>query len=928
MPLDKQSVLANKLGMSIEAVLYGLLIFMPAAFGVVHAWSEEIVILAAAALLALSAAWLWFSHEKATLSWALVPVAVFLLVPAFQLIPLPASVVKSIAPNTYKIKTELLSKLTVQPEGSSQQAVEGQESQASSLKPQVFLDKMPLTFYPNATWRGFRLVVAIAGIFFVTLQYFTTSERIKRLLVCITSVGGAVAILTILQFTSRADKIYWTVSLPRGDLAEAGPFVNHSNFGQFANASIGAAIALVMIKFHELFTGRVVPMDSRNRSSEIGNRHLINSHNPVVLISEIADYLTSPAGRWFWAVCGMVILTMASIFISMTRGGMLTMLIAAAFTTLLLTLRGSIKGRGWIMAIMALGAFVCVLWIGFDAVYDRLATLSDLQKAESGRFQILNDIATAWTKFPIFGTGLNTHSVVYPMFDRSTIPALAAHAENEYAQGLEELGIAGFVPLLIFAVIIWTAYARCIRQSKKPLCSAAYGLGFGLLAILLHSFSDFGQHLPANAVLTAIYSALLIGLAKKQGLVVSKQEGAGGQASQVSNLKPHVLKRTQHLKLTTQNYTAISVASLTAVILLFTVFAPGGTDDARIAEKYWKTAQRSATQLDSIDWAGSSAQYADLLRNAERAVTTQPNNVEYCHWLNVWRWRTMSRLTDETGRVILPARAMGHIQRLCDEFAGAVATCPTYGASWTLAGQLQYFVLGKQDAGADWIQTGVQLAPCDATACFVAGLLEVEEYKKQGLGFRRQAAGDQDIDESANDHQSAIVNDNLQSTAPGYAHFARAIELDGHFFEDVAGVYLSIDRPDLVVELAGDNIGWLNRSAQLLAETDADSELVNAARQKLFDLLIKKSQAPDIDPGTLASLASLYAAEEMSDEAIDLYRRALTADYDNIAWRLSLARLLGETGDPEAAIKECKIILRLKPNYTPAIRLIEQLSVK
>ena len=150
------------------------------------------------------------------------------------------------------------------------------------------------------------------------------------------------------------------------------------------------------------------------------------------------------------------------------------MLIAGGFTTLILTSRRSLKGRGWIIALMALCAFVCILYIGFDAVYDRLATLRDLHDAQAGRFQILKDIALAWTRFPLFGTGLGTHAVVYPMFDRSTIPAIAGHAENEYAQVAEETGLAGLVPLVLFAVIVWTAYARSVLNSRMPVRSAAY----------------------------------------------------------------------------------------------------------------------------------------------------------------------------------------------------------------------------------------------------------------------------------------------------------------------------------------------------------------------------------------------------------------------------------------------------------------------
>jgi hypothetical protein len=1171
----KQEEISAKLDIAFETVLYALLAFMPFAFGVVHAWSRLIVLLAAASLLALQAArFLIDKSARPVFSWALLPLALFILVPVLQWIPLPAGVVRFLSPNTYQTKTELLSRLPVPPISSRIEVYKAKgvdsietESQSNSSfhKSQFSIlnsGKMSLSFYPYATSNGFRLVLAVATVFLVTLQYFTTPHRIKRLLAWITAVGGAAALLAILQDITRTDKIFWIV--PAGHrVAEAGPFVNHNNYGQFINLSMGAALALIFIKFHELLKGRTRPRHAVPDKDK--SNGLIDAHDPVMLLSDIAGYLTGPRSRWFWCTLAMIILSAASVFLSLTRGGMLTLLIAAAFTTLLLTTRGSIRGRGWIMALMALGAFICVLWIGFDAVYDRLATLSDLERAQGGRWQIVQDIATAWTKFPAFGTGLDTHLYVYPVFDRSTIPSLAAHAENEYAQLAEEMGLAGLLPMILFGVLVGFAYVRCIRRSQTPICSAAYGLGFGLLAILLHSLSDFGQHLPANASLTAVFCALLLVLSKttvqkgignqqlavslNREMIISGMSGHAGQqelapmtgrddqaavCSAKTDLNSlHDLrgektirgnpsqsvveysKTIQNSKLKTQNYTAMAASFLLSAVLFWLILSPQGALSACSAEKDFTAARKSAAFLEELSWQGSSAQYVDLLRVAQRASDTQPGNLEYRHWLNVWRWRSMGRFTDAAGNLILPPQALGHVARLVDEFCDGIRGCPVHGQSWTVAGQLLYFILERETAvmsnqllvvsrenseagkkedslelksyrfelradnemnpvnpvknnpsqpvlrsfseegsvvkidnnflhdlrvenktgnspGAAMIRTGYQLAPCDATVCFVTGLLEVEEYKKaisdkplamssndsagadprvapsndrlvggsdstkansqqptansqqptanssrpvandinQSEGSNTVNSVDADIAETREQKQvlksasamdasavsqtaglnrpvnpvknkgsvggfhafrgeNKIENWKLEignPSAPGFFYFSRCLQLDGRFFIDIAQVYLGIDRPDLVVDLASDDISRLNQAARLLS--DYDSQLAQAARQKVFDILSIKSESPDVSAGTLASLAAIYAKDGKTAEAIDLYKRALTMDYGNIGLRYQLAVLLGKDGDIESAIKECRIILRLRPDFASAIRLIEQLSTK
>ena len=325
----------------------------------------------------------------------------------------------------------------------------------------------------------------------------------------------------------------------------------------------------------------------------------------------------------------------ATIFVSLTRGGMVSMLISITFTTLLITSRQSLKGHGWIMVVMALVALICILYIGFDGVYDRMVTLRDFDKVEGGRLQILKDIAIAWTKFPILGTGLGTHAVVYPMFDRSTNTALAAHAENEYAQAAEETGLLGLVSLIIFGIIIGSNYIRNIRNTNLPICSAVYGLGFGLLAILIHSLSDFGQHLPANAILCAIFCALLLALARWHGLP-ARENTAKPVLSVARASSPW--KHGQDGRATGM---AVLLPCLRVIVLLgvfaIWLWAFTGANNARIAEAHWEEVLTQEKRLKDRDWKGTNAEYAFLISHATAALEYQPDNIIYRHWLNVYR---------------------------------------------------------------------------------------------------------------------------------------------------------------------------------------------------------------------------------------------------------------------------------------------------
>lgn len=823
--LDKTRVQLSSFDTAIEWLLVALLAFMPLVFGVVHAWSEEVVIaLSGAVVVCFLLKFLVHRGQKLIWSWAYVPIGLFLLVAVLQFVPLPAQLVSIISPNTAALKTELLSDLP----------------DADTL-----LKSMSLSFYPNATKHDLRLVLAVAAVFVVVLNVFRRPDQIKRLLMAITVIGGAIAAITLAQNIFGNSKIYWFVPIRYGG-AHLGSFVNHSNYGQFMNLSIGAALGWLCVKLHESFAGKKITP------------------------AGIVEYLSSGSAKSLWLLIAVIGLCTASVFISLTRGGIVSMLIAMTFTTLLFVSRRSFRSHGWIMVVIALIAFTCVLYIGFDAVYDRLATLRDLDKAESGRLQILKDIWVAWTKFPIFGTGLGTHLVVYPMFDRSTITALAAHAENEYAQAAEETGLVGLGLLVIFGIIIWSNYMSVIRNIKLPICSAVYGLGFGILAILIHSLSDFGQHLPANAILSAIFCALVLALARQ---------------AENRNLAAQIVTPFGKIKW-------LRMVALLGVSGIW-VWALIGANNFRIAEVHWGKVVDIEESLAGKSWRGTDAEYVDLISHAAAAVGYQPDNIRYRHWLNVYRWRSICQVTNpDTGEIIIADDSMPTIHDIVAEFHKALIVCPTHGSTYSVVGQIEKLIL-NDDSGAERIRKGFRLAPCDPVACFVAGWLDILEGKTQD----------------------------------GIVKFERAVQLDGNLFSDVVDIYVKqLSRPHLAILVAGDDIDRLIHVANILEDMQYN-DLAAKTREKVRSLLEAKCSEPGTAGSVFAHLGNIYSKQQNNEAAIECYRQALAREYSQVSWRLELVKLLVKIEEIPEAMTEAKICLRLCPQLKIAETFVADLSV-
>jgi len=835
--LDNLEVPSSRFDTAIEWLLISLLAFMPFAFGVVHAWSEEIVIALSGGIVVFFLLKLVFHPGQGLIwTWGYVPVGLFFLIAMLQLVSLPTWLVNIISPNTVAVRKELLGDLP---------------------NAHILLKSMPLSFYPYATKHDLRLLLAVAGVFVVVLNVFRRPDQIKRLLIAIAVIGGFIALLTLAQNLFGNSKIYWFIS-SKNSKGYSGPFVNHSNYGQFMNLSIGAAFGLLMVKICEAFIDRKITM-------------------PVIF-----EYLSSGSAKLLWLLVAIMGIGTATVFLSLSRGGMVSMLIAIIFTALLIASKRSIKSHSWIMVVMALIAFTCVLYIGFDAVYYRLATLRDFHEAEAGRMQILKDIAVAWTKFPVFGTGLGTHSVVYPMFDRSTITELAEHAENEYAQVAEEMGLIGLGVLIIFGLIVWSNYLRNVRNTNLPICLAAYGLGFGILAILIHSLSDFGQHLPANAVLSAIFCALMLGLAQQR-----ERKRILNSGHRMSSTKsPEGNFEIRHSRFVARPIVLLVVSGIWIWALI-------GANNFRIAEAHWAKAIDIEKNLVDRDWQGTDAEYADLISNAEMALDYQPENVRYRHWLSVYRWRSISRTADPNIREpVISENSTPMVLNIIDELHRACTLCPTYGPSYSLVGQIKKFIL-KDDSGGEGIRKGYRLAPCDPIACFVAGYLDVSEGKTE---------------------------DSIEK-------FDRAVQLDGSLFRDVSYIYINhLSRPHLAVLSAGDDIGRLSYVVNVLEDMQYH-DLAEQTREKIKDLLETKCSQPDAPASALVSLANIYRKEQDNEAAIEYYRHALVLDYGQVYWRLDMARLLAEMERIPEAIHEARICLRLRPQLKAAEKLIADLSV-
>ncbi len=808
-----------------EGLVYCLLAFSPFAFGVVAAWSREIflaLVAAAAGVVAVKhVAGAWAGRAAGyRWSWAYPTIVAFLTLCVLQTLPLPAAWVGRVSPGTVELRTELLHDLP---------------NLAAALR------RVPISFYVHRTVEQVVLVAAVAVVFAVVLDVFRDPARIRRLLTAVVAVGLGVAGLSAYQHLAGATKIYGVVPMAHPDV---GPFMNYSHFSQFVNMSVGAALGLLL--------DRLATLADLYRSP-----------------GELWSAIRRPRNAVVWACAALGVLGPIMVLLSMSKMGMLSLFATALVTGGLLAWRGrstalaaASGAMAWTLVGFALVVFAVLLFVRFDAVAAKLATVPTYENTDT-RTEILRDLLPAYRRFPLVGTGLGTFEFVFGLYDHRNWPTMASHAENEYAQLMLETGVLGVLPAAAFVALLVTNYVRATRRPAVPIDYVPFGLGFGLLAILIHSGSDFGQHLPANAALTAAFAALLTTCARRQSVTPP--------ATTTPMRRPLALVGTSSVL-------AGVVVAAVAVILW--------ADRARAAESLWFAGQDRANELSAKQWQAGDAEYAAAVAPATAAVRLEPADVEYRYWADVYRWLALAHTVDPaTGREVLPPGGHAVASRLVDDLHATRVLCPTYGYPSSLAGQIDRDVLGRVDQGRWEIATSARLAPYNASICMTAAAAALDAKRP--------------------DDATAILAHYL-AIGGGVSDVAAACVRTG----DALVAYRLVEH---------DRAGLLAFANRMPAGDPRWAAWIARCRSKADQLLAADAARPDAPPELAADQAAVDLQTGRPARAVDLYRKALIADFGNLDWHTGLARSLIAANRYAQAADEIRVCLRLHPD-TPDLR--------
>jgi len=320
------------------------------------------------------------------------------------------------------------------------------------------------TASPYNTRLELQLILAYAIILFLASQAFRAADDWRGFVWFLMFFGFVVAIFGILQHLTFNGKLYWFREMRYGGIP-FGPYVNRNHFAGFAELVI--PIALV----------------------------------PLVL---------GKVRRERWLAVGIfALLPIVALFLSASRGGLVSFAAELGVLTLLMILRRA--GGRHVLAggVVLLVAFMLVSWLGVRQILERFSSMQSLEVTVSKRSSMRYDAWHIFRDHPWTGTGLGTLPMVFPAYETLYDGRVVNHAHNDYLEMLADTGIAGAFCCSWFLGVLFFRSLKQLLVTDKSFAAALHLSGLvACCGFLVHSLVDFNLHMPGNALLFLLMAHL------------------------------------------------------------------------------------------------------------------------------------------------------------------------------------------------------------------------------------------------------------------------------------------------------------------------------------------------------------------------------------------------------------------------------------
>jgi len=214
-------------------------------------------------------------------------------------------------------------------------------------------------------------------------------------------------------------------------------------------------------------------------------------------------------------VVALMIMLGAFVF-SQSRGAWICLLISLIVMNMILIRRKVLDRKSLIIFLLFIVLAVGYLYAGYDPVAERLRSVEQINEESflSGRMKIWSGSINMIKHNSLIGTGLGTFVWGFPSYRPEGLDVRAHYAHNDYLHMMAEMGFLALPLMLWMIYLVIQAGLRWKSKSENAnfevIDGIILGSAVGILSLALHGLVDFNFHIPANMLVVAALSGIIM----------------------------------------------------------------------------------------------------------------------------------------------------------------------------------------------------------------------------------------------------------------------------------------------------------------------------------------------------------------------------------------------------------------------------------
>jgi O-antigen ligase len=337
------------------------------------------------------------------------------------------------------------------------------------------------TLDPHATQAQLLKTISLIEVFFLTIVLVNSRQHLRWLATALVLAGTFQAVYGSLMTVTGTDYI-WNQPKEAYQGVATGTFVNRNHLAGYLEMCLALGLGLLIANLED--NGAVTWRQFFRRiiNTMLGEKARTRIYLALMVIGLILSQ--SRMGN-------------TAFFASMMISGFIGLLL----------FRKSSRGVVVLFAsLLVIDIFLMGTFFGIDKVQQRLQSTS----LDTEERLIVNDLSLEIVKDNLWtGTGLGTYYTAFPPQRNDQVSTAYVHAHSDLIEFPSELGILGTLPLSLLVLYSFVTAIR-VQMSRRSRLLRAMGFssGMGIIAIMLHSLTDFNLQIFANAATFMVILAL------------------------------------------------------------------------------------------------------------------------------------------------------------------------------------------------------------------------------------------------------------------------------------------------------------------------------------------------------------------------------------------------------------------------------------